>query len=176
MPLIPAASSSPVINRLIEPAKPAPRSPSQRWTAATKAAIAPFMSTAPRPHSAPSRRLAENGSNDQASRAPGGTTSVCPAKHRLGRPPAEAGIEVDDLVAAILAAKGEAMAAKAERFEISGDDVERALVPGGDARPADQLGGERRRVDGGVAHSRSNSLIAVLARVWASTVLTITAQ
>ena len=39
-----------------------------------------------RPHSAPSARLAANGSNDHASAGPGGTTSVCPAKHRLGRP------------------------------------------------------------------------------------------
>ena len=75
-----------------------------------------------------------------------------------------------------VAAEHQAVAGETEVFEMSGDDRERALVLGGDARPADQLGGECGRVDGGISHSRSNSLIAVLARVCASTVLTITAQ
>ena len=98
-----------------------------------------------------------------------------PGKAQIGPPLAKAGIEVDDRVAAV-AAEHQAVAGETEVFEISGDDRERALVFGGDARPADQLGGECRRVDGGISHSRSNSLIAVLARVCASTVLTITAQ
>src|SRR5579871_4422030 len=69
---------------------------------------------------------------------------------------APAGVEVGDLAAG--GAEFEAMANKAERVEMGGDDVD------GD------------RVKGRVFHSRSSSLIAVLARVWASTVLTITAQ
>ena len=47
VPLTAGPSSSPVIRQLIEPA--GRRSPSSRATAATKQAIAPFMSTAPRP-------------------------------------------------------------------------------------------------------------------------------
>ncbi len=98
-----------------------------------------------------------------------------PGKAQIGPPVADPGVEIDDLVAAV-AAEGETVTGKAEIFEMPGDDADRTLVSGGDARPADQFGGECRRVDGGVPHSRSNSLIAVLARVCASTVLTMTAQ
>src|SRR5579871_796921 len=86
---------------------------------------------------------------------------------------APAGVEVGDLAAG--GAEFEAMANKAERVE-SGDDVDGAGVKRCHARPADQFGGDGDRVKGRVFHSRSSSLIAVLARVWASTVLTITAQ
>jgi len=99
-----------------------------------------------------------------------------PGKAQIGPTLAPAGIEIDDRIGAVVAAEGQAMAGKAEPFEMFGDDVDGAFVPRGDARAADQLGGERHRIDDRVSHSRSNSLIAVLARVCASTVLTITAQ
>ena len=73
-------------------------------------------------------------------------------------------------------AEHQSAAGKAELLQCLGDDVERTLVFRGDARPADQLGGKGGRVEGGVPHSRSRSLIAVLARVCSSTVLTMTAQ
>ena len=153
VPLTATPSSSPVINRLIEPAKPVPRAARNRSAAAMKAAIAPFMSTAPRPHNSPSRRLAANGSNDQPSTGPVGTTSVCPAKHRLGRPLAEAGVEIGDRRGFLAVGAGivedETVAGKAEPFEPARDDVERALVLRRDARPPDQLGGEFDRVDRG---------------------------
>ena len=83
VPLIAAASSSPVISRLIEPGG-GPSLAMSRATAAAKAAIAPFMSAAPRPNSRPSTIRAANGSCDQAARSPTGTTSVWPAKQKLG--------------------------------------------------------------------------------------------
>ena len=43
------------------------------------------MSAAPRPYRNPSRIVGVNGSECQASSGPGGTTSVCPAKHSAGR-------------------------------------------------------------------------------------------
>jgi hypothetical protein len=49
VPLMEGPSSSPVMSRLIEPWKAAPRADRKRSAAATKAAIAPFMSAAPRP-------------------------------------------------------------------------------------------------------------------------------
>ena len=86
VPLIATPSSSPVIRKLIEPVKLTPRLAMNASAAAMKAAIAPFMSTAPRPHSTSSCTAAPNGANDQASALPMGTTSVWPAKHRLGLP------------------------------------------------------------------------------------------
>ena len=49
VPLTATPSSSPVIKRLIEPPKSRPRSSRKPATADTNAAIAPFMSDAPRP-------------------------------------------------------------------------------------------------------------------------------
>jgi hypothetical protein len=51
-----------------------------------KQAMPPFMSTAPRPQTMPSRIAPEKGGTRQALSSPGGTTSVCPAKARHGRP------------------------------------------------------------------------------------------
>ena len=53
-------------------------------TAVIQAAMPPFMSTAPRPTMTPSLISAAKGSDDQASVGPVGTTSVWPAKQRLG--------------------------------------------------------------------------------------------
>src|SRR5437764_1121796 len=104
------------------------------------------------------------------------------------RPPrGKSGIEVGDRGDLFAIGPGfledQAVALEAEPFETPRDDVERPFVLRRDARPADQLGGEIDRVDRpvatgreGLAHSRSNSLIAVLARVCASTCLTMTAQ
>ena len=99
-----------------------------------------------------------------------------PGKTQIGPALAAAGVEVDDRVAAVVAAKHQAMTGEAEILEMRGDDVDGALVLGGDARPADQLGGECGRIECRVPHSRKRSLIAVLARVCSSTVLTMTAQ
>ena len=59
-----------------------------------------------------------------------------PGKAQIGPALPEAGVEVEDRVAAV-AAKHQAVTGEAEGFEIAGDDVERTLVLGGDARPAD---------------------------------------
>ena len=50
VPLTAGPSSSPVIRRLIEPPKSPPRFLRKRVAASVKAAIAPFMSAAPRPN------------------------------------------------------------------------------------------------------------------------------
>ena len=76
-------SSSPVISSDSEPlTSPASSAPA---AAAMKAAMALFMSAAPRPISTPSSMRASNGSTRQAPASPTGTTSVWPAKQRLGR-------------------------------------------------------------------------------------------
>jgi aryl-alcohol dehydrogenase-like predicted oxidoreductase len=66
------------------------------------------------------------------------------------------------------------LAAKAQRLERRLEDTEDALVARRDRRAPDQRLGEGDRIDRG--HPRSNSLIEVLARVFSSTRLTITAQ
>jgi hypothetical protein len=78
------------------------------------------------------------------------------------------GVEVLDL-AELHPAAGEA-----DPFQGLLDDIHRAEVGRGDRRTADQVAGEVENVDHG--QSRSRSLIEVLERVWASTVLTMTAQ
>ena len=56
----------------------------KRPAAAVKQAIAAFMSAAPRPNRLPSMICAPNGSTVQPATSPTGTTSVCPAKQKLG--------------------------------------------------------------------------------------------
>ena len=77
-----SASSSPVIIKLIDPRSGVCSMNSA--TAATKAAIPPFMSAAPRPNSFPSCTTPLNGSCCHFSRSPTGTTSVWPAKAKCG--------------------------------------------------------------------------------------------
>ena len=82
--------------------------------------------------------------------------------------------------------EGQAMASKAERLERALEHVERAGIGRRDALAADQRAGERQRMrerfsarqvlSARLAQLRSSSLIEVLARVPASTRLTITAQ
>src|SRR5207253_6293690 len=93
-------------------------------------------------------------------------------------------IEIGDWVVAFLG-EGQRVAGEAEPLEVRCDNAERALILWRHARTADQLGGKRHRIDrpimrGGrsrdVVHSRRRSLIEVLARVCASTCLTMTAQ
>jgi hypothetical protein len=96
-------------------------------------------------------------------------------KTEIGAAAAAPGVEIVDPVAAVFA-KDQPMAGKAELFQGPGDDIECAFVLGGDARPADQRCGDGRRVESGIVHSRSSSLIEVLARVPSSTFLTMTAQ
>ena len=89
-PLMATLSSSPVIRNEIEPPPSFRGLPplAARWSsaAATLQAIAPFMSTAPRPNRTPSAMSPANGSCDHALMSPGGTTSVCPANIRCGEP------------------------------------------------------------------------------------------
>ena len=70
------------------------------------------------------------------------------------------------------------VASEAQGPQHGGQRLQRALVGRRDARPADQRLGERDGIDGeGVrGQSRSSSLIEVLARVFSSTRLTMTAQ
>jgi len=96
-------------------------------------------------------------------------------KTEIGPAGAAARIEIVDRLAATLG-EDQPVAGKAQLFQCHSDDVERTFIFRGDARPADQLGGKRRRVDSGIAHSRNSSLIEVLARVPSSTVLTMTVQ
>ena len=64
---------------------------SSRAAAAVKQAMAPFMSAAPRPNSAPSMTSPSNGPAVQAPASPTGTTSVWPAKQKFGAwPPTRA--------------------------------------------------------------------------------------
>jgi hypothetical protein len=84
VPLIEGPSSSPVISRLMEPSLPPAGPARSRATAATKAAMAPFMSVAPRPNKTPSITSPANGSTLQPWRSPTGTTSVWPAKQKCG--------------------------------------------------------------------------------------------
>src|SRR3954453_3522447 len=88
---------------------------------------------------------------------------------------AQAGGEVGDPLGPVLA-EHQSMTGEAQLLQCAGDDVERAFVLRGDARAADQRGGERHRVERKLAHSRKRSLIEVRARVLSSTFLTMTAQ
>ncbi len=96
-------------------------------------------------------------------------------KTEIGAAVAAPGIEIVNWLVAVTA-KDQPMAGETKPLQGSGDDIENALVLRGDAGPANQRGGERRRVESGLAHSRNSSLIEVLARVPSSTFLTITAQ
>ena len=83
VPWVATPSSSPVIMNEIEPVtRPAAIASA---VAAAKAAMALFMSTAPRPISTPSTISAAKGDWVQAPASPTGTTSVWPAKQRFGR-------------------------------------------------------------------------------------------
>ena len=79
VPLTAGPSSSPVMSSAMEPG-----TGPMRETASTKAAIAPFMSAAPRPVSRPPATVAEKGGTLQSAGSPTGTTSVCPAKQNSG--------------------------------------------------------------------------------------------
>ena len=81
--MIAIASSSPVINRLIDPLNFGLTF--LNWLkAAIKQAIDPFISLAPRPINLLFFTVPENGFTDQDFKSPTGTTSVCPAKQKLG--------------------------------------------------------------------------------------------
>ena len=81
MPFIASPSSSPVINKLIDPFN---LLDSILLTAAIKQAIEDFISLAPLPTKNLFIILGLNGSVFQFFKFPGGTTSVCPAKQKLG--------------------------------------------------------------------------------------------
>ena len=90
---------------------------------------------------------------------------------------AEPRIEVQHLVGAGLG-EFDGLAGKAQPFERARQKRDRARILGRDAREADQLRREMHGIDGDHGfsghQSRSNSLIEVLARVRASTRLTMT--
>ena len=68
-----------------------------RWrTAASIIASMSFMSTAPRPHTQPSRSSPANGSTDQSA-ALAGTTSRCPCTHSAPRSRSAPGIRTATL-------------------------------------------------------------------------------
>src|SRR5207237_5412921 len=107
-----------------------------------------------------------------------------PGETQIRAAAAPARVKVRDRLVTLLG-EGQRVTGEAEVFEPRRDDAERAFVLRRYARAADQLGGERYRIDrpimpggGGrlLAHSRRRSLIEVLARVCASTCLTMTAQ
>ncbi len=101
------------------------------------------------------------------------------SKAEVSAGPAEAGIEVEHRLGARLR-ELELGAGKSEPLQHARKHVDGALVLGRDAGAADEVRRERRGIDGLRflldGHSRRSSLIAVLARVCASTRLTITAQ
>src|SRR5262249_18702101 len=65
---------------------------------------------------------------------------------------AETGVEI--VHPAFAVAEGEPVAGEAEPFERRRDDAQGTFVLRGDARPADQLGGQGRRFESRVLHSR----------------------
>ena len=91
-----------------------------------------------------------------------------PGEAEVGARRPSPGVEVFDL------AELHPAADEAQTFQGLLDDIHRAEVGRRHRRTADQVAGKVENVDHG--QSRSRSLIEVLERVWASTVLTITAQ
>ena len=96
VPLIEMPSSSPVMSRLIEPPNAGPRAARKRDAAAAKQAIAPFMSAAPRPTSAPSTMSAANGSIDQARGIAGRHHVGMAGEAEIAACRADPGVEVED--------------------------------------------------------------------------------
>ena len=92
----------------------------------------------------------------------------------VGRAVAEPGVEVVDIVLGGLGER-QPVTGEAEPGQRLLENAERAAVGRRHAGAGDQRAGERDRVDG-VGHVRSSSLSDVLARVPASTCLTMTAQ
>ena len=93
---------------------------------------------------------------------------------QIGGALAQSGVQiVDGRGTALL--EPQPVTAEAHLIQRPLDDAERALIFGRDARAADQRLRERNRI-ARRRHARSSSLIEVLARVLASTRLTITAQ
>src|ERR1700730_1203999 len=109
VPLTATPSSSPVINRLIEPAKSRPRVAMHRSAGAMNAAMAPLLGGAGR-H--------DIGMAGEA---------------QIGPPVAPACVEVRDGLVTFFG-EGQRLAGEAEPFEPPGNDPERTLVLGRDAR------------------------------------------
>src|SRR5271155_2682452 len=100
---------------------------------------------------------------------PGGHDIGMAGETQIGAAIAAARVEVMDI------AKDQTVTVEPQLLQCGGNEVERTFILRGDARPADQRGGEFRRVESRLAHSRSSSLIEVRARVPSSTFLTMTA-
>ena len=139
VPWVATPSSSPVIRNEIEPVTlPAAMASAQ---AAAKAAMALFMSTAPRPISTPSTTSAPKASFDQAAASPTGHNVGVAGEAEIGPGGAVAGVEVLDLA--------ELHPPTGETQPLQGvlDDGHRAGVGGGHRRAADQLAGQFDGVD-----------------------------
>ena len=151
VPQMAGPSSSPVTISVTVPGM-GPRA-SRRATAATKAATPDFMSTLPRPCSAPSATSPENGS--RAHPSPGGTTSTCPAKARWGAvmsglppaSPAQDRVQVRH-VGRAGGGEGGALDLEAERAQRRFQHIERGASVRRDGGRAHEGGGERDRVGG----------------------------
>ena len=137
VPSIAAPSSSPVISRLIEPCG----GPSARCcaAAATKAAMPPFMSQAPRPYRMPLRTSPANGSRLPVRRADRDDVGVA-GEADVRRSGADAGEQVLDLAVA-QRRDGEAELPQGVR-----QHGLRAGIGRRDRGAADQRLGERKRV------------------------------
>ena len=176
VPLTDSRSSSPVISRLTEPCAGQP-SATRRAAAATNAATPLFMSAAPRPYSRPSSTAPANGSSRQPSRAPGGTTSTWPAEGEMPaalRPAWRRDCRPGRCRHCPRSAAGGR--SKPERLAGGLEHVQGAARVRRDASGSGPAPGVSATGSAGVHQSRSSSLIEVLARVPASTRLTITAQ
>ena len=95
-------------------------------------------------------------------------------KAEIGRPLAHPGVQIADRRRAVLLER-QPVAGETQPLQRMLDHVERAVVLRRHARTADQRLRQSDRI-GQQRHARSSSLIEVLARVFASTRLTITAQ
>ena len=112
-----------------------------RAAAAAKAAMADFMSAAPRPYSTPSRISAPNGSR-LPKPSPGGTTSVCPAKQNSGAARSCPRVKIIDLVRSLLLERRR-WQANPSGFSASSSTPSAPASFGRDGRAADQRLGER---------------------------------
>ena len=108
-------------------------------------------------------------------RLPGGTTSVWPAKQKLRPLVPSLRIEIEHRIAAGLG-ELDGVTGEAQAFERRRKHAMAPSSLGVTLGARISRGGELRRVERGAHQSRNSSLIEVLARVFSSTRLTMTAQ
>ena len=152
------------------PTRGQPAARATRSAAVIIAATDAFMSAAPRPYSRPSRSVGVKGSLVHCSIGPGGTTSTWPARQTSGP---------DDPWRAHRLLTGPRSSRSHRKPAAARRDASRARLPpsaGVTERQAMSCSGELQRLALDAGHVRSSSLIDVLARVCASTRLTMTAH